>query len=179
MVLHGPLHSLSDTIGINKATIRGLWSSNPQKCMLIVMLNNRSASFPICLIHNNFIKRGITTMCVLYVLLSQASNIKSISASIDSGKEVHNRFFPLCYSSNHPMVSRGVNIYPHQDLNQGSRLSDISVAPFTNWKNYKGSRPLIVPSILFPLDRPYIPSFVIRVPDMCTMYSIIYPFIYN
>ena len=67
---HWPLYSLRDNTGRNKAPIRGSCSSTTQKGMSTGMVNNRLAYFPICLLYKNFIKRGITTICVLYGLLS-------------------------------------------------------------------------------------------------------------
>ena len=131
---HGTLHYLRDTIRINKATIRGSCYSNPQKGMPTVIVNNRSASFPVCLLHKNSIKRDITTIFVLYGLLIRASNSKSKAVSIDGDKKVHNILSPLFSSSKHPMTSRGFKNSPHQDCNQGARVSDISVAPFPNGK---------------------------------------------
>ena len=85
LILHGPLHSLRNTIGRKKVTIRGSCSFNPQKGMPTIMVNNRSASFPVCILHNNIIKWGTMIICVLYGLLIRASNSKSKSVYIDAG----------------------------------------------------------------------------------------------
>ena len=99
-----PLHSLCETIGRNKVTIRGSCSSNPQKGMLMVIVNNRSAYFPIYLFHDNAIKRWTTTMCVLYRLLIRASNNNSISVSIASVKGVHDILSPIFLPQTSPLL---------------------------------------------------------------------------
>ena len=75
----GPLHSLHVTIVRNKSTISGSCYFNNQMGIPTVMVNNKSASFPICIIHNNFIDWGTTTRSVLCGILILASNNKSNS----------------------------------------------------------------------------------------------------
>ena len=177
MEFHGPLHSLPETIVRNKAAIIGSYYPNSQKGMPKGMVNNIPASFTICIIHKKFIKRRITTVCVLYGILRRAYNSKSISVSIAAREGVHNRLSPMCSYSNQTMGSRGANVSSHQDFNQLSRLSDLSVSSFTNKTNCKGSRPLITPPRLLPLERPYIPTYTILVPVMCTECTISPPLI--
>ena len=98
LTFHVPLHSMCDTIGRDKATIRFSCSYDPQNGMPTVMVNNKSDSFPICILHNNSIKRGTTTMYVLYGLLRRAYENKSMAVSIDAGKGVYNILSTICSS---------------------------------------------------------------------------------
>ena len=146
--------------------IRGSRSYNTQKGFPTAMIKIDQPPVPFVLSTRNFIKQVNTKMCVLYRILRRASNNKSGVFSIDTGKEVHNIFHPLCSFSNQPMVSRGVNISPHQDLNHDSMLSNLAVAHFPNGNNGKGSRPLIPPSMFFSLERTSISASIVLVPDM-------------
>ena len=98
-VFQCPLHSLHVTILRKQSTISGSCYFNNQMGISTVMVNNKSASFPICIIHNNFINWGATTRFVLCGILILASNNKSNSVSISAGEGYHNKLYALLYYS--------------------------------------------------------------------------------
>ena len=141
------------------------------------MVNNKSDSFTIYILHKNVTKRGITTVCVLYGLLSRASNNKSRAVCIDAGEGFRGRFSPLCSSLNKPWLLGSSMCLPTKTLTtaQGcptfqwilSLMGRITRAPYLPSP----------PPICFNLERTSIPNSIILVPATWMMCKISYTFI--
>ena len=79
---------------------------------------------------------------------------------------------------NHPSGFKVYNPGPHQHLIQTSSSFDIPPKKCRGI-NFRVSMPRIITTILLPLDRTYIPAYIVIVPDMCTKFKINIPSIWN
>ena len=155
-MVHGPFQFLSETIGRNKAIVRGSYPPNPQQGIPAVTVNRKPASFPICFLHVKFISQGSTIKCDLN------NNSNHVSAADGGGG--HRTLSSLC--SNQSFALRLIKKIPHQVLIHSSNLADLATYPWYSLTNCKWFSPLIIPPKLFPLKRPSIPASIILIPSM-------------
>ena len=72
-----------------------------------------------------------------------------------------------------------VKLYPQHYLMNGSTPIDLSTVPQPKDKNWKRSRPLIIHTKVFTLERLSLPASIILVPTMCMTSSMISPWIWT